>query len=169
LRTGLVFAAAAILLLVLCNTAAAQPYGTVQLTFYATDNLGYLEFLDLANQSGDIILTQGQSILLNTSQPYIILFVPYDSSTMFEEWNIQGDAAVSPGDYMTNITMYTNTILVAIASNPAVPTPEFPSGSLVMLLAFTLAIIVGSDNSRRLRLLTVQRLNFFSNSNQFTY
>lgn len=138
MRTVLVFGAAAILLLVLCNAAAAQNVASVQLTFFATDNLGYLEFMDLANQSGDIILTQGQSILLNATQPYIVLFVPYNASTSFESWSVQGNATVLPGDYMTNITLYGNTTLVAIATNPAVPVPEFPSGFLVMLLALTI-------------------------------
>ena len=146
MKLVLVFAAA--VMLVLCNTAAAQSAGTVQLTFFATDNLGYLEFLDLANQTGDIILTQGQSILLNASQSYIILWVPYNASTMFEAWSVQGDAVLAPGNYMTNITVYTNTTLVAIASNPAVPTPEFPSGSLVVLI-LTLAAAAFFSTRRR--------------------
>jgi hypothetical protein len=148
LRTVLLCAVATILVLALRNTANAQNVGNAQLTFFATDNLGYLEFMDLANQSGDMILTQGQSILLNASQPYIILFVPYNADTQFESWSVGGDAILTPGDYMTNITVYTNTTLVAIASNPAMPTPEFPFGSLVVLI-LALAALIGVLDGRQ--------------------
>ena len=120
----------------------------VQLTFYATDNLGYLEFLDLSNQTGDMILTNGQTILLNATQSYIILFVPYQANTTFESWSVQGDAVLKPGNYMTNVTVYANTTIVAIVSNPAVPVPEFPAGPMVMLLAF--AVVIGLLHGRKI-------------------
>ena len=118
------------------NPFQAAPPPTAQLTFFATDNTGYLEFMDLANQSGDIILTQGQSILLNASQSYIIMFVPYNQNTIFQSWSSAGDVVLTPGSYMTNMTLTTNATLVAIASTPSIPIPEFTSGFLVIVLAF---------------------------------
>jgi hypothetical protein len=111
---------------------------SAQLTFYATNNTGYLEFLDLANQSGDVVLTNGQSILLNATQTYIILFVPYDSDTVFEQWAVAGDATLAPGTYMTNMTLTSNTTIVAIAVNPNFPVPEFSSSSLVVIYGLAL-------------------------------
>jgi hypothetical protein len=119
--------------------ASAPP--TAQLTFFATDSTGYLEFMDLANQSGDIILTQGQSILLNASQSYIIMFVPYNQSTVFQSWCVAGDASLTPGSYMTNMTLTGNTTLVAIASTPSIPIPEF-SSSFVIGLAIAAILLV---------------------------
>jgi hypothetical protein len=116
------------------------PPPTAQLTFYSTNNTGYLEFLDLANQSGDIVLTNGQSITLNATQSYIILFVPYDSDTVFEQWAVAGDATLAPGTYMTNMTLTSNTTIVAIAVNPNFPIPEFPSSSLVVSLGIAAII-----------------------------
>lgn len=138
------------------NTLRAQPTPTVLLTFYATDNLGFLEFLDLVNATGPLILTSSQSTLLNTSQSYIILFTPYNASTVFEGWSVQGDAVLSHGDYMTNITVYTNTTLVAIASNPAIPTPEFPSGPLVALI-LALALVLNLLDGREAQVSSATR------------
>jgi hypothetical protein len=114
---------------------------TAQLTYFSGRS-GYLEFLNFANQSGDVILTDGQTMVMNMSQIYIILFVPYDPNTQFLEWVVQGHAdLMNNTQYMTQIMFYGDTTLVAI-TNPAIPIPEFQSGSMVTVLALT--TIVGA-------------------------
>jgi hypothetical protein len=73
---------------------------------------------------------------LNASQSYIIMFVPYNQNTIFQSWSSAGDVVLTPGSYMTNMTLTTNATLVAIASTPSIPIPEFTSGFLVIVLAF---------------------------------
>ncbi len=135
-----VFALSVLLIVSLAThglTNTPNPFQTTAHLQYFSNNNGYLEFLNLANQSGPRILNDGQSLTLNVSQSYIILFVPYNPHMQFSQWIIQGHATLLNATvYMTNLTMYGDTILVAITNQPGMAMPEFSPGILVLPLAF---------------------------------
>lgn len=113
--------------------------GTATLWFFS-GNTGFVEFLNYANASGPMILTDGQHHAFPANRAYIIIFTPYDSNVQFEHWVI--DAAgnttlLDPSSYMTNMTLRGDTILIAETNVPvpSIPTPEFSTPLAVLFAA----------------------------------
>ncbi len=108
------------------ETATLQYYG---------GGIGYLEFLNFANATGDIILTEGQSIPLPTNVTFVIIFTPYPAhaNAEFMRWIFEGDAVLSNETaYITDLTLFGDTVLTAISSAPT-PVPEFPQAAIAIV------------------------------------
>ena len=93
------------------------------LTF--TGTRGFVCFLNYANASGPLCLTDGQNTTLPLGS-YVIVAAPHSASDSFVKWFTQGQITVNnQTSYITNVTVQGNGVLGLVYA-PATPTPEIP-------------------------------------------
>lgn len=98
---------------------ATQTEGIV--TF--TSTRGFVCFLNYANASGPLCLTDGQNATLPVGN-YVAEASPHNASDSFVKWFTQGQITVNnQTSYITNVTVQGNGVLGLVYA-PAIPTPE---------------------------------------------
>ena len=98
-----------------------QAEGTV--TF--TGTRGFVCFLNYANASGPLCLTDGQNTTLPVGS-YVAEAAPRNASDSFVKWFTQGQITVdNQTSYITDVIVQGNGVLGLVYA-PAIPTPEIP-------------------------------------------
>jgi hypothetical protein len=124
---------------------ASQAEGIV--TFSGTR--GFVCFLNYANASGPICLTDGQNTTLPVGS-YVAEAAPHNVSDSFVNWFTQGQISVkNETSYITDVTVQGDGVLGLVYA-PAVPTPEFvPQVVSVTLMACLIGALLLSKRKSK--------------------
>ncbi len=99
---------------------------------------GFVCFLNYANASGPVFLTDGQNVTLPAGE-YVAEASPYNMSDTFVKWSTQGQISVdNQSSYITNLTVSGNGVLGLVYAE-TMPTPEIALGATPIIIVSCLA------------------------------
>lgn len=94
---------------------------------------GFVCFLNYANASGPVCLTDGQNVTLPAGE-YVAEAAPYNMSDSFVNWSTQGQIRVdNQSAYITNLTVNGDGVL-GLVYVAATPVPEIELGATPIML-----------------------------------